>query len=74
MTALARDCILAAAALACGWMWGNARGHDEVTATRVACVYTLDRAHEALAMAHGAVTACVEATGAARWRTTGGSR
>ena len=73
MTALARDLLLALAALACGWMWGNARGHDEATATRVACVYTLDRADEALAMAHGAVSACVEATGA-RWRTTGGAR
>ena len=71
MSAFARDCILAAAALACGWTWGQVSGHDEATAAKVACVGTLSLADAALDEAAGAVEACVEATGG-RWRTTGG--
>lgn len=65
MASLARDVVLALSALAFGWMWGRASGHDEATAVRAACVYTLDQANEALSGAMEAVKGCVEATGIA---------
>lgn len=68
MTAVARDLVLAAAALACGLAWGQVRGHEEATEVRASCVVALAFANGALEQAQLAVEGCVEASGMPRVR------